>query len=159
MEKIIKAALAASYPELNLDALMFIINATPNPVIATEILLGVYEKPMISDTPKNPDRLEKSKKNIKFKKFDTFQNVIHYTYNRVNTVEGFVKKGVTPTVETIEFKSRWITDAAKDANLSRSEFDNIYEKVVIQTDMLVNPDGSFKEFEDYCGIDVWEDYK
>ena len=47
MNKIIKLALGLSYPQDKLVALEEIIAATPNPTMATEILLGVYEKPQL----------------------------------------------------------------------------------------------------------------
>lgn len=55
MEKIIKLALGLSYPKEKLAALQEVINATPNPTMATEILLGVYEKPKVPSKVKTKE--------------------------------------------------------------------------------------------------------
>ena len=43
MEKVIKALLEAKFPKVDSNNLMTVINATANPVVATEILTGLYE--------------------------------------------------------------------------------------------------------------------
>lgn len=48
MNKIIAAALSAIYPNVKIDNLVEVINATPNPIMATDMLLGVYESPKVS---------------------------------------------------------------------------------------------------------------
>lgn len=48
MDKIIAVALSAKFSGIDINALMDVINATPNPVVATETLLGIYEEPEIA---------------------------------------------------------------------------------------------------------------
>jgi hypothetical protein len=50
MNKIIEVALAGKFTADAVPSIMEIIGATPNPEMATEILLGVYEKPVLKDT-------------------------------------------------------------------------------------------------------------
>ena len=50
MNKIIKVALEAKFPGLDLTSLMEIIVATGNEVVATETILGIYETPEIPET-------------------------------------------------------------------------------------------------------------
>lgn len=47
MQKIILAALKGAFPGVNLDALVQVVEATPNVVMATELLLGVWEEPEV----------------------------------------------------------------------------------------------------------------
>ena len=49
MEKIIKIALEAKFPGIDLTNLLDVLNATGNAVVATEILLGIYEEPNIPE--------------------------------------------------------------------------------------------------------------
>ena len=51
MDKLIKALLGAKYPTANIDSLFEIVQQTPNAVVATEILCGVYEEPILSEAP------------------------------------------------------------------------------------------------------------
>jgi hypothetical protein len=53
LDKIIKIALKAKYPEINVDALIAVIQATPNPVMATEIILGDHD-PVILEPLRRP---------------------------------------------------------------------------------------------------------
>jgi len=45
MNKIVKVALNAAFKPEQVNALMEVIGATPNPEMAAEILLGIYEEP------------------------------------------------------------------------------------------------------------------
>ena len=47
MEKIIRIALEAKFPGINLENLMEVLRATGNAAIAAETLLGIYEEPNI----------------------------------------------------------------------------------------------------------------
>lgn len=50
MEKIIRIALEAKFQNVDLTNLLEVINATGNAVVATEVLLGIYEAPQIPET-------------------------------------------------------------------------------------------------------------
>lgn len=75
MNKIIQLALGLSYPANKLSALQEVIDATPNQQMATEILLGVYEKPKISSKVKNKDGQVRIAKSI-----DYWRETVTYTY-------------------------------------------------------------------------------
>jgi len=47
MNKIIAAALSAKFPNSDIPTLLEIVGATGNPVVATEMLLGIYQNPSI----------------------------------------------------------------------------------------------------------------
>lgn len=47
MENILTIALGTIFPKENIQSIMEVITATPNPDIATEILLGIYQEPVV----------------------------------------------------------------------------------------------------------------
>ena len=49
MNKIMQVALNATFKPEQVNALMEVIGATPNPEMAVEILLGIYEAPVLLD--------------------------------------------------------------------------------------------------------------
>ena len=77
MDKIIAVALKAQFPGINIDAIMDVINATPNPVIATETLLGIYETPEIA----YQSMVEKDSV-CTFTSFDKYKQRVSYKYSR-----------------------------------------------------------------------------
>lgn len=91
MEKVIKAALTAKYPSIDISQLMEVINATPNSVIATEILLGVYEDPQIPYRQVNNKRSEGI---LTFVSYDKWKDVVNYSYNWVETKNDYFPKSV-----------------------------------------------------------------
>ena len=50
MKTIVEVALATKFDEKQVPSILEIIGATPNPEMATEILLGIYEQPVLKDT-------------------------------------------------------------------------------------------------------------
>jgi hypothetical protein len=50
MKTIVEVALATKFDEKQVPSILEIIGATPNPEMATEILLGIYVQPVLKDT-------------------------------------------------------------------------------------------------------------
>jgi hypothetical protein len=50
MVTIVEVALATKFDEKQIPKILEVIGATPNPEMATEILLGIYEQPVLKDT-------------------------------------------------------------------------------------------------------------
>ena len=73
MEKIIKIALEAKFPNVDLTNLMDILNATGNVVVAIEILLGIYEEPNI------PEAALLYKTPAVFVSFDKYKGSVRYS--------------------------------------------------------------------------------
>lgn len=80
MDKIIAVALKVQFPGINIDAVMDVINATPNPVVATETLLGIYEKPEIA----YQSTVERNKV-CTFTSFDKYKEQVKYKCTRTRT--------------------------------------------------------------------------
>ena len=117
MNKIIIAALASAKPTV--EQLLEIINATSNPEVATEILLGVYETPNIEKVCK---RESENEINVEFISFDKFNLTVTYSYNRVNTMYRWIPNDKNVALINAIGSYTWSDDAAKALNMSEDEF-------------------------------------
>lgn len=88
MNKIIKLALGLSYPTDKLTALQEVINATPNPQMATEILLGVYEKPKVPSKVKTKDGQIRVLKSVDF-----WNDKVNFSYLKNKQIGAYYPKG------------------------------------------------------------------
>lgn len=89
MEKIVKLALGLSYPKDKLPALLEVINNTPNAAMATEILLGVYEKPNIPTKVKTKDGVIRVMTNA-----DYWLQKVHFKYLKNKRIGAYYPKEV-----------------------------------------------------------------
>jgi hypothetical protein len=87
MEKLIKCALGTKFKTEQIDAVMEVINGTPNPQVATEILLGIYEEPLFAD------KHTISNRECKFESFDKWTNQVSHSYVKNKQVYIYIKKG------------------------------------------------------------------
>lgn len=131
MDKIIKALLQYKFEGIEIDALLEIINATPNPVVATELLCGVYEEPEISPNP--GDDWFKNNTNeccVEFVSYDKFTGDVTYTYNYRKSVKYWNLKGNPPCdINDIpeKFKGSWSDDVARMNGFDVDYLKNNYE--------------------------------
>ena len=79
MEKIIKIALEAKFPGIDLTNLLDVLNATGNAVVATEVLLGIYEEPNI------PEHALLYKTPATFVSFDKYKEEVRYSEDTFTT--------------------------------------------------------------------------
>ena len=79
MEKIIKLALNAKFPNANLTNLMEVLNATGSAVVAAEVLLNIYEEPNI------PERALLYKTPATFVSFDKYKEEVRYSEDTFTT--------------------------------------------------------------------------
>ena len=86
MNKIILAALSAAFPSINCASLLEVVNATPNPVVATEKLIGCYEPPVIPELSNcYTERWSKEYSQARFVSFDQWTNKVTCTVDRTRT--------------------------------------------------------------------------
>ena len=89
MNKVTALLLSMKFPELNINSLMEVINATPNPVIATEILCGIYEEPVFVN---HQEKQDKNYGVLTFKSFNKWSQQVSYSYVRNVTKSGYFAK-------------------------------------------------------------------
>ena len=84
MNKIIKIALESKYSNIDMGALMDVINATSNPTVATEVLLGVYEPPRILGVSRVvSDNMVENRTLIEYNKYT---DKVAYSYERTEEI-------------------------------------------------------------------------
>lgn len=123
MNKIITVALASAKPSV--EALLEIINATSNPTVATEILLGIYEDPIVNPEPAFKDV---SEANVKFVFFDKFTEQVNYTYNKVDTYNGWVLNTLEVNPDNVISRNMWAEDVADSLTISVETFKKNYTR-------------------------------
>ena len=94
MEKIIRAALTAKFSSINIEALLEVIKVTPNPQIATEILLGVYEPPIIQKYGIVEDNVI-----AEFISYNKFTEEVTYKYTPYKKLDAMVSISVKNPTE------------------------------------------------------------
>jgi len=128
MEKVIRIALQNQYGS-NAENVLKLIMATKSPEIATEIVLGIYEEPIISQQA--DDRKEQV--NRTFLSFNPLTQYVVYTYNRVNVKEGWALKN--DESNEIITTTYWADDAATELGISEEAFKTTFHKVVYEKEV------------------------
>ena len=82
LSKIQKIALGTIFNPSQMEALEQVLNATSNPEVAIELLLGVYEQPYINAIPAE---FNQNHQNIEFVSYDKFKDEVTYRYQYAST--------------------------------------------------------------------------
>jgi len=137
MNKIISALLQAKYPTMDTNALLEIINATPNASLATEILCGLYEETKVPAKVFNTS----VKAECIMTSYDKWTDRVHYSYHKEKTISIYVPKGMDTSVITLEnYKEYKVEYKSGEIN----HFD-------VKT-------GEIVEATDYCYLENWLKY-
>jgi hypothetical protein len=100
--KLIKALLEVKFPDINVDALLEIVSATPNPELSTEILCGLYEPPILFEKVVSNKSIE-----LTLSYYDKWNDEVHYSYQKEKTINGYFPKDTIKEEITFEnFKER-----------------------------------------------------
>ncbi len=134
MLKITKALLEAKFPALNINSLMEIVAATPNPEVATEILCGLYEEPIVPNKVENRDGVVYT-----LNSYDKWQNRVNYSYERKIT------------------KGAYFPEGTKVSDVTMENFDTL--KVSSGNNYLHVPTGKTEIATSYEDLSRWLSYK
>lgn len=118
MNKIIIEALKSAKPTV--EQLIEVIKATANIEVATEILLGIYEDPIIESICKKESETEV---NIQFISYDKFTKNVAYNYNRVECTKRWVANDKEAKIENACCSYVWADDAASFLKMEQKEFE------------------------------------
>jgi len=88
MQTILTVALGTIFPKENIESIMEVIGATPNPDIATAILLGIYEQPVIQASAVHDN------KDCHFISYNKWDDQVHYSYMIKDSKHIYVKKDI-----------------------------------------------------------------
>jgi hypothetical protein len=133
MNKIIEVALASKFGVDALTELMEVVTVTPNPEMATEILLGVYEKPEVPEAVVSHQGLEKTLVSVDF-----WHNRVTYTYMEEVRKHMYVDKNLDTSLITLE---------------NYEEYTKKWEEGTT-TSFYLNT-GEIKQKENTCDIHEW----
>ena len=86
MKTINEIALATKFPQETISSLIEIVNATVNPTVAMETLLGIYTEPTISKVKTANDKL------YYFDSYDKWNDRVSYYYNDYDSKHIYVSK-------------------------------------------------------------------
>jgi hypothetical protein len=153
MEELIKIALSTEFH--NVEQIMEVLKATPNPEVGAQILLGIYKEPKIPETPRSLNFFPENQRNIKFIKYDKFTNEVFYSYNKLIIKHGFIPIDAEEKPKNFVSTKAWEGDAAKELGISLDEFNSKYKKVAIPTDFERDSSGNIKEFTSSIYLDNW----
>jgi hypothetical protein len=112
---------------------MEVIGATPNPEMATEILLGVYVQPKIPNTVVNAKGLEKTLVSV-----DYWTNTVYYSYEEEVRKHIYVHVDTDTSLITLENYKEYMINYS-DENPKAFSFST----------------GEFKQTKSQCSIQDW----
>ena len=113
MNKIIRAALAATFPGISVDALLEVINATQNPVTATEKLIGVFEEPKLNPQWK--------------KGTDATRTLIGFEWNNIDADQvKYSCPSISTTTRYFTIEGAAAYDKAKTDDMKRSVMNKVW---------------------------------
>lgn len=124
MNKIIKAALISKFPA-SVDVLMDVIAATPNPELATEMLLGIYEEPIVFENPCD-EFLSRGEANVKFLSYNKWTDSVTYEYTPRKSKYGYFLRDLPESERYANCYDSDRDELMKELNLTRDEFNNLY---------------------------------
>lgn len=106
MNKIIEKLLTVTFPTVEINNLLEIVSATPNPELATEILCGLYEEPKL---PIKVQDNSVDKKELTFSSYDKWTDKVCYSYIKEKTINGYFPKGTIKEDITLDnFKEKQV---------------------------------------------------
>jgi hypothetical protein len=97
MNKIIEVALKGRFSTDDVTSLMDVVTATPNPEMATEILLGVYVKPDLPNVVVTDQGLEKTVVSV-----DYWTNYVTYSYQEEVRKQFYIDKDTDTSLITLD---------------------------------------------------------
>lgn len=154
---IVTIALSSKFTAEQIEGVLEIIHATPNPEVAVEILLGIYEAPKLPLEPVNLKNFESSKRNIVLKSYDKFLENVSYTYHTMKTMSGWIENGVTEVAANIASNNRYAEDAALSLNIDEKVFKDTYTHHVFNIELEKDSEGNPKLYTGQCELYTWID--
>lgn len=140
MNKVIKVALESKFPSekgYGINRILEVIEATPNPTIATEILLGIYEEPVIP----HKRVIHKNDGELTFVSYDKWRDRVDYSYEVAETKNAYFPKSIDKSEITLE------------------NFDKLrvsYEEGVVHNVSI--PTGKVLKRTSYVSLEAWNSY-
>jgi hypothetical protein len=97
MNNLERKLIELTFPTVDVEALMEVITATPNPRVATEILCGVYTDPVVCK-----DKISREGTARTFVSYDKWLDQINYSYMQEKTVYEYFPNSVDRNTITLD---------------------------------------------------------
>lgn len=154
---IVTIALSSKFTAEQMEGVLEIIHATPNPEVAVEILLGIYEAPKLPLEPVNVKNFDNNKRNIVLSSYDKFNELVSYKYYTMKTVSGWVENGLPEIPVNIGSNNRWAEDAARSLKIDEKVFKDTYTHHVFDIELEKDSEGNPKLYSGSCELYMWMD--
>ena len=127
--RVYRAALEAKYHGSNVDNILNVIYNTPNAEIAMELLLNIYEHPVIEQTVTNSS----DGKKLSFVSYDMFNKLVRFSYEANKSTNIYVKKGTNTDIITHEnyqdYRTSWSSGDTDNFNVVFPEMETIHSEM------------------------------
>jgi hypothetical protein len=131
--RVYRAALESKYQGSNVDNILQIIYSTSNPEIAMELLLNIYEHPVIEQNVINSS----DSKKLSFISYDMFNKRVRYSYETNKSVGIYVKKGTNTDEITHEnyqdYKTSWNHGETDHFSVVLPDMETIHDEMGLST--------------------------
>ena len=117
MFKIIEVALIGKFGTDAVPSLMEVIGVTPNAEMATEILLGIYEKPTFCNNVLDSRKRERTLLSV-----DEWNRNISYSYEEEITKSFYIHKDTDTSLITDENYKEFVIDSSNNNDLKWFNF-------------------------------------
>ena len=107
--KVMYYALESKFGTESVDKIMEVVGATPNPEMAVEILLGIYEQPKIPNAVVNAQGLVKTAVHI-----DYWSHSVTYSYEEETRKHMYVDKDADTSLITLDNYQEYERDYGSD---------------------------------------------
>jgi hypothetical protein len=154
---IVEIALGSKFTASQIESVLEVIHATPNAEVAVEILLGIYEHPVLPLEPVNPQNFERTKRNIILYGYDKFTEMVSYKYLTMKTKSGWIKNGDDLDIANIASDSRWYENAADSLKIDQKVFKDLYTYHTIDLELEKDSEGNPKLYSGECDLHMWLD--
>jgi hypothetical protein len=154
---IVTIALSSKFTAEQMEGVLEIVHATPNPEVAVEILLGIYEEPKLPVSPVNVKNFDSTKRNIVLSGYDKFNEMVSYKYYTMKTKAGWIENGVKVDPANIASNNRWAEDAARSLKMELEDFKAAYTHHVFDIELEKDSEGNPKLYSGQCELYTWMD--
>lgn len=136
IDNILQTLLKKNFPDSDISGMMEVINATPNKLVAVELLCGIYKYPKslsslidLKTPGKKFQESYRNRFNFKFESFDKFKGIIKYSYDSYRESSHWVEKSL-PKDKKPKFISELTNSKHKASlflNITLTELEEKYE--------------------------------
>ena len=130
--KVYKAALESKFHGASVENLLKVIYATSNPEVAMELMLDIYDEPVIEQYVVH----DTNGKKLNFMSFNAFEKEVNYSYEQNKTVHIYISKDVDVSEINCEnyqyYKKSW-NDDTKNHNVILPQMETLYSSMSLSS--------------------------